>query len=358
MIQGFPTPQKDYYKVYVRSITYNQSQYIEDCLNGVAIQETDFPFVHHVIDDCSTDGEQDVIKTWIKRECDNAEYYDNDLCTITLAKHKSNPNYTIAAYFLKRNMYRERAEKEKLYTLWRETIPYEALCEGDDYWTDPLKLNKQISFLDKNPDYSLCFHQALEVWETKSKNSDIFAVVENRDYQSVEIYREWIIATASVLFRTEITATPLYKQIKGNKKIIFGDTPLFLTCSRYGKLRGMSDTMSVYRRQENGVTQAFNTPDPTLYTKLYIHKYELYRIFIDGNFPFKDALIEKYIHPILSFFIRSIINGRKWPISLFLYSLKSEPILTIKELIKAPKWYLEARRKYIRRLSFDKKTET
>ena len=55
-------PPKDFYKVYVRSITYNQSQYIEDCLNGVAMQKTDFPFVHHVIDDCCIDGELDFIK--------------------------------------------------------------------------------------------------------------------------------------------------------------------------------------------------------------------------------------------------------------------------------------------------------
>lgn len=53
--QGFSTPQKVYNKVYVRSITYNQSKYIEACMNGVAMQKTDFPFVHHVIDDCCTD---------------------------------------------------------------------------------------------------------------------------------------------------------------------------------------------------------------------------------------------------------------------------------------------------------------
>ena len=57
IIQGFPTPQKNYYKVYVQSTTYNQASYIEDCLNGVAMQQTEFPFVHLVIDDCSTDCE-------------------------------------------------------------------------------------------------------------------------------------------------------------------------------------------------------------------------------------------------------------------------------------------------------------
>lgn len=62
IIKGYPIPKVGHYKVCARSITYNQSAYIEDCLNGVAMQQTNFPFVHHVIDDCSTDGEQNVIK--------------------------------------------------------------------------------------------------------------------------------------------------------------------------------------------------------------------------------------------------------------------------------------------------------
>jgi len=70
------------------------------------MQQTDFHYVHHVTDNCSTDGEQEVIKAWIERECDleTVEYYDNDICIITLAKNKSNPNCTLAAYFLKRNI--------------------------------------------------------------------------------------------------------------------------------------------------------------------------------------------------------------------------------------------------------------
>lgn len=154
---GFPTPQKDYYKVYVHSITYNQASYIEDCLNGVAMQQTEFPFVHHVIDDCSTDGEQKVIKAWIERECDleTAEYYDNDLCTITLAKHNINPNYTIAAYFLKKNMY-GKPKKRELFKPWENVCPYIAFCEGDDYWVNKNKLQEQVLTLANNPSATMC----------------------------------------------------------------------------------------------------------------------------------------------------------------------------------------------------------
>lgn len=64
------------YKVQARCLTYNQAKYIEDALNGFAMQQTNFPFVCLVIDDCSTDGEQEVIKSWMNRECDmdKAEY--------------------------------------------------------------------------------------------------------------------------------------------------------------------------------------------------------------------------------------------------------------------------------------------
>ena len=77
MKQGLP--QVDNYKVVVLSITYNQSKYIEDTLNGFAMQRTDFPFLCCVFDDASTDGEQDVLKRWIDNHCnpEEVEIYDH-----------------------------------------------------------------------------------------------------------------------------------------------------------------------------------------------------------------------------------------------------------------------------------------
>ena len=179
IIKGFPTPIRDYYKVYVNTCTYNQSGYIEDCLDGVAMQETDFPFIHHVIDDASTDGEQDVIKAWINRECnvENAEYYDNDICTITIAKHKKNPNYSVVAYFLKKNMFRD-PKKVQLFLLWEEVSHYEALCEGDDYWILPAKLQKQADWLDTHPDYTGVYTNAMLLSSDGTKRPDRFGHVK------------------------------------------------------------------------------------------------------------------------------------------------------------------------------------
>ena len=84
-------PNQDY-KVLVRCFTFNQSQYIEDALNGFVMQKTDFPFVCLVMDDCSTDGEQDVIRAFLSRECDmtNAEYHDIELAEVVIVPHRTN----------------------------------------------------------------------------------------------------------------------------------------------------------------------------------------------------------------------------------------------------------------------------
>ena len=115
------TPKQNY-KVLVRCFTYNQSKYIEDALNGFAMQKTDFPFICLVMDDCSTDGEQEVIKAWIERECDmeKAEYLEIELSNIILAPHKSNTNCTLAFYFLKQNLYGTGNKKMKMVYPWRE----------------------------------------------------------------------------------------------------------------------------------------------------------------------------------------------------------------------------------------------
>ena len=255
IIQGGPIPKKDYYKVYVRSCTYNQSQYIEDCLNGVALQKTDFPFVHHVIDDCSTDGEQEVIKAWIERECDleTAEYYDNDICTITLAKNKSNFNYTLVAYFLKRNMYREREEKEKLYAPWREVCPYEAICEGDDYWIASDKINTQINFLDKNPDHGLTWGKAL-VYNTSSNMFDGEVGRDSSAYESLLLKNE--VVTLTAVFR--IKSLVGYKNFIGSSRWLMGDYPMWLYISMHYKIKDFDTIFGVYRVLKNSASLRFS----------------------------------------------------------------------------------------------------
>lgn len=147
--------QKDY-KVFVQCDTFNHSKYIEDALNGFAMQQTNFPFVCLVMDDCSTDGEQEVIMDYLDRECDmsKAEFFEDDTTTMTLVSHRTNVNCTFAVCFLQKNLYRSQGAKAVYVHSWREHCEYEALCEGDGYWTNPYKLQKQVVFLESYEDYT------------------------------------------------------------------------------------------------------------------------------------------------------------------------------------------------------------
>lgn len=304
---GFPKLQKDYYKVYVRSNTYNQASYIEDCLNGVALQKTDFPFVHHVIDDCSTDGEQEVIKTYLNNNCDmeNAEYYDNDICSIIIAKNKSNPNCTLVVYFLKRNMYRN-PEKRNLYKAWQDVCTYEAICEGDDYWIVKDKLQKQISFLDAHQDYAMC-HTSYNTYHEKDKiisqSRDVLDNVGEKCKDNRYILKGYRLLTLTVVVRTEVL-----KQAKQKDPFLFsgyflmGDTNLWYEVSTFGKIFFMPDVTAMYRKNEGSVSRC---ADPAKMYKFRLSSAEM-RLYISK----RDNIGDDWIKYFQSLFDKTLYDYR------------------------------------------------
>ena len=313
-------PKKDY-KVIVKTITFNQSKYIQDTLNGIAMQKTNFPFVNIVLEDNSTDGEQEVIRTWLERECDIslAEYFDIPTAKVIIAPHRTNTNNLFAVYFHKENLFREKAKREEQVNPWRINSKYEALCEGDDYWTDPYKLQKQVDFLESNPNYSMCFHKAEIVNELNQNVVLKSHVIENRDYTANELFCNWIVPTASMMYRKEILCFPYKKQ----ERMLNGDISIVLTCAMLGKIRGFNDVMCVYRMQSTGVTydkklhnyRIFKYPDHYLYIKdnfsilldrntinKSISQAYFGRIFVQDDFTKKiiDLLLSFYYHPVFA----------------------------------------------------------
>lgn len=150
-------PKQDYL-VLCDTITYNQAPYITDTMNGFCMQQTNFPYVCYIIDDASTDGEQDVIKAYLNEhfQMDMAEHYELELANVIVAKHNTNPNCTFAVYLLKRNLWKEPSLKYSHRRPWADRCKYIALCEGDDYWTDPLKLQKQVVILEADESLMAC----------------------------------------------------------------------------------------------------------------------------------------------------------------------------------------------------------
>lgn len=143
-------------------MTYNHSSYILDTLNGFVMQKTDFPFVCTIVDDASTDGEQKIIHDYFKQnffveESEIAYHRNTEYAIIDFARHKTNKNCFFAVLYLKENHYQKKKSKTPYLHEWRSVVPYIALCEGDDYWTDPLKLQKQVDFLESHLDVGLCY---------------------------------------------------------------------------------------------------------------------------------------------------------------------------------------------------------
>lgn len=224
--------------VAIKCMTYNHESYISQCLDGFIMQKTDFPFIAVVHDDASIDGTAEIVREY-------AEKYPEII----------KPIYETENQYSKHDGSLRRIVNQAIPSSAR----YIAMCEGDDYWTDADKLQKQVSFLESHPEYSLCFHNAKVMFENKNVENNhkyryggLFNIVENRDYSGTEVYENWIIPTASVVFRREVLDSDVYLNAVECGKFRYGDILIFLSCAHYGKIRGFNEVMSVYRRLDTG----------------------------------------------------------------------------------------------------------
>lgn len=250
------TPKQDY-KVLVRCFTYNQSKYIEDALNGFAMQQTNFPFVCLVMDDCSTDGEQEVIKKWMERECDMTmtEIVDLELSILVHVPHKSNKNCAFAFYLLKRNLYREVQLKWDLVNPWRDHSKYEAICEGDDYWIAPNKLQRQGDWLDTHDDFVMVAARHKAYIQRKNQ---LVTYKQRPDTEIVfeDLFCKEGIVTLTTMFRMNVLKS-YHKEI--TKQWLMADYPKWLYFSKQGRIMILSDVVGVYRELQNSASH-FSDP--------------------------------------------------------------------------------------------------
>lgn len=251
-------PQVDMHKVVVLSITYNHSQYIEETLKGFAMQQTDFPFLCCIFDDASTDGEQEILKRWIDEHCnrEDVEVFNHPLTFILTAPDKANPNCIYAIHLQKVNTW-GKLEKKELLTHWQQAGEYIAMCEGDDYWVDPLKLQKQVDFLESHSDYVMTYTDA------KVVDADGKSIPHRtpRRY-SGEITKKLLengnfITTASACFRNyskeyarEMENVPF--------KLLMGDKPMWIFYSTIGKIKYFKEKMVAYRILSESASHSSN----------------------------------------------------------------------------------------------------
>ena len=200
--------------------TYNHGKFIRQCLEGVMMQQTSFAFEVIVGEDCSTDDTRSIVQEFELK-------YPGIIKPIY---HEKNVG----------------AQRNAYEFCWpRLTGKYIAVCEGDDYWTDPLKLQKQVNFLEANEDFVLCFHEVRTVSENDEVLRDEVGEFRVFDWKSI-LYQH--IATMSVVFRNCIPDTHT-----DFIHVTYGDVFLFTVLSKYGKLAELGFIGGNYRKHTGGI---------------------------------------------------------------------------------------------------------
>lgn len=208
--------------VSVRCITYNHEPYIAQAIDGFLMQKTDFPFEVIIHDDASTDKTADIIRE-----------YERKYPLII------KPIYQTENQYSKRNGSIAKAIDPKLKG------KYIAFCEGDDYWIDPNKLQMQVDFLERNPEYGMCYTKCFYYYQEKKyfdKNK------RGGNYEDFEhIFQDYKVPLASVLIRNQLYLEYLdFKNIHG-KYWIVGDLPMVLWFSINSRIKHIDRATTVYR---------------------------------------------------------------------------------------------------------------
>lgn len=241
-------------KVSIVCMVYKHEAYLRQCFDGFVMQKTDFPIEILVNDDCSPDGSAKVIREYEKK------YPDLFHC-----------------------IYQEENQYSKGKMAWWEVLfpmakgEYIAICEGDDYWIDPYKLQKQVDFMEQHPDYVACFHNARVQYDD---HVSLFnALDENHDPTTEDIIkRHWFIATPTLFFRNVLHDYPEWRG-----EVLNGDYLLELLLAREGRFYYMDDVMAVYRQDGMGMSAVLNRNKVDMVDKL-IYLLERMKDYYDGEY--------------------------------------------------------------------------
>lgn len=221
--------------VSVLCATYNQENYIRQCLDSILGQETDFRFEVIVRDDCSADKTTDIVLEYAEK------YPDQVIPLILEENHYSHGKNDIA--FI------------KLFSLIRGR--YFAICEGDDFWMDPKKLQIQVDFMETHPEYSMCCHTAYLTNENGLilKDRTFPAGRESGDLDVEKIISGWSMATNTLMIRKSSWGSDNVVPFQG--KCLNEDYGIEVYTALKGKVYFLNRVMSAYRMNSNGSQTVF-----------------------------------------------------------------------------------------------------
>jgi glycosyltransferase involved in cell wall biosynthesis len=222
-IRNFIFPEEHSPLVSVATIAYNVGKFLPAAIESVLQQKTNFKVEFVIGEDCSTDGTREIA----------LKYQEKYPHIIRVLAHEKNLGLT------PNSVATQNACRGK----------YIALLDGDDYWTDSLKLQKQVNYLEENLEYSASGHQAMKIYENGSEPK-LFGEENDRDYELNDTITHRKFHTSSLVYRKEIwdKVGGIPENISSNERAIYPMVAIF------GKIRYFKDNMCVYRLSESNLT--------------------------------------------------------------------------------------------------------
>lgn len=292
-------------------LAYKHEQFIAQAIEGILMQETNFDYELVIGEDFSPDKTRQICLDY------EAKFPDK----VRVLKREKNLGGGGQPNFI--DCYNNTVGSEFI-----------ALCEGDDYWTSPHKLQKQVDFLEKNHDFAICFHNTEVVFFEQNETSYLLNDNLQKDIFSIDdLIGEdeiWFMATASVMYRrTAIGVLPEWF-IKTKS----GDIPLHILAARNGKIKYLNEPMAAYRKHAGGQSLT-DHKDDEVFLRNRIFMYDNLDKETKGDFHnrFKKN-IARYYRMMLD---SKQFRGNYWkqmPCALKYLSMASPSNQTTKEIIR------------------------
>ena len=205
--------------------SYNQGHYIAKALDSALNQQSSFPFEIIVGDDYSTDNTREILVSYQQK-------YPHIIKLLLANQNVGGPN----------NLRR---------VIEASSTKYLAFLDGDDYYTDTYKIQKQVDFLESHPEYSACFHNVVDVYEGQAKRPSLFLPLDFPEYHDCVsiISNDWFLPIHSVVLRREFIFFPeWYDQVMNDDYVVN------LSVAMHGPYHYMPDAMAVYRHHNNNIS--------------------------------------------------------------------------------------------------------
>ena len=282
----------------INCLVYNHEPYLRQCLDGFVMQQTSFPFVAIVHDDASTDKSEEIIREY-------AEKYPDIIF----------PIYEKENQFQKGDGNLWRVVQSAIDTT---DAKYIAVCEGDDYWIDPHKLQKQVDYLEAHDDCAVCCHQvSVLVQQTGKLKAEEVPYLQQtggdatiNDLCGIGNF----IHTMSVVYRANAQVSKKKEQLGA---VLPGDYPLWILSAEHGYIHKFEKIMAVYRcgsgiwsTQTNGIVNSIKTFEMLNRLRMLVENEEARRL-LDGQIvAYRNDIPQEYANVVCEY--RGVLHSHSY----------------------------------------------